>query len=483
MLAIFFLICFNYNILRTAKDTLVVTAKSSGAETLPFLKVWAILPMALFMTFLFSKLSNRFAKEKVFYIMISIFLAFFFIFSFFFYPNRDVLHPHEFADKMQDILPIGLKGFIAIFRNWTYSAYYMMAEMWSTIMMTVLFWGFANDVTSVKDAKRLYALLGLSANASTIASGSMTTYISNFHFSLGGDAWGNSITVLNGIIIVSGLITIFLFRYLNSAGLGYKRDRNGKKEKAKVKMGLLQNFSYLSKSKYLICIAAIVVTYNISMNLIEVVWKDQLRELYPNPNDFSSYYGYVQTATGIVATITSIFISGNVIRQFSWTTSAMITPAIMLITGVGFFSFTLFKDLGLGAIAAMLGSTPLFFSVFFGSLHNCLSRASKFTLFDTTKELSFIPLSEECKLKGKAAIDGVGSRLGKSGSSVIHQMLLMIFGTVSMSTPYVGVLLLAAIAVWVVSVKSLGKQFTRLTEEHEQVHVPSENESNPVPTS
>ena len=57
--------------------------------------------------------------------------------------------------------------------------------------------------------------------------------------------------------------------------------------------------------------------------------------------------------------------------------------------------------------------------------------------------MAFIPLGHECKLKGKAAIDGVGSRFGKSGGSMIHQGLLMIFGTVSMSAPYVAVILMA----------------------------------------
>ena len=38
MFIMFLFISFNYTILRDTKDTLVVT--SSGAETIPFLKVW-----------------------------------------------------------------------------------------------------------------------------------------------------------------------------------------------------------------------------------------------------------------------------------------------------------------------------------------------------------------------------------------------------------------------------------------------------------
>src|SRR3989344_2385518 len=117
MFLMFFLISFNYNALRAYKDSMVVTATHSGAEAIPFIKVWAILPSAILLTFLFTRLANRFSREKVFYIMMTIFLSFFFLFTFVLYPLRDYLHPHELADKLQALLPAGFKGLIAIFRN------------------------------------------------------------------------------------------------------------------------------------------------------------------------------------------------------------------------------------------------------------------------------------------------------------------------------------------------------------------------------
>ena len=54
MLAIYTLIVFIYSILKSSKDALVVTARSSGAETLPFIKFWAILPMAMGFAYLLA---------------------------------------------------------------------------------------------------------------------------------------------------------------------------------------------------------------------------------------------------------------------------------------------------------------------------------------------------------------------------------------------------------------------------------------------
>ncbi len=476
MLVIFFFVGLNYTLLRITKDALVVTAPESGAEVLPFIKVWAIIPMAFLFTFIFTRVSNKVTREKAFYCMMSIFLAFFVIFTFVLYPFQDALHPHNLADRVQAYLPIGCQGLVAMFRNWTFTAYYVMSEMWSTIIMTVLAWGFANEVTSANDAKRFYGLFGLALNLSTIAAGvaasSLAHHIYNPAFFFGTDAWGQSVSFLNCLIILSGIVCMACFRYIHVKKGGYNSENyKATHTENEIKMGMRKNFAYLAKSKYLICIAIIVVTYNIAMNLIEVVWKDQVNQLYPNPAEFNAYMGKVLTIIGIVATLVSLFV-GTIIRKISWTKSALIAPVILITTGIAFFSFLLFKDTGLAKFTALFGTTPLALGVFFGSMQNCFARVSKYTFFDATKELSFIPLSKESKLKGKAAIDGVGSRLGKSGGSVIHQGLLIAFGTVALSTPIVAGFLFAVIGAWIVAVKSLGKQFNQLTSQHQTLTVP-----------
>jgi AAA family ATP:ADP antiporter len=233
-------------------------------------------------------------------------------------------------------------------------------------------------------------------------------------------------------------------------------------------MSLRKNFSYLANSKYLIYIAIIVLTYNISLIMVEVVWKDQIKNLFPNPSDYFGYMGKVNTSIGIISTIVGLFICGSVVRRCGWTIGALVTPVMLLVTSILFFTFIFFKDTKLTTFAYILGSTPLAIGVFFGSLQNSLSRACKFTFFDTTKEMSFIPLSKECKLKGKAAIDGVGSRLGKTGGSLVHQLLLIVYGSVSSSTPIVAVILFAVVIAWIFAVRALGIQFDGLTKRQEE---------------
>lgn len=485
MLAIFFLISFNYNILRSYKDTIIVTASNSGADALPFIKVWAVLPSAILMTFFFTRLANRFDREKVFYIVMSLFLGFFFLYAFVLYPARELLHPNAFADRLQNSLPEGCKGLIAIFRNWTFTLFYIFSELWSTTIFSVLFWGFTNEVTKVEEAKRYYGILGTGGNIAGIFAGSAAILFSGNMISpwipYGSTPWDQSIFLLTIALLTSGLLTIALFRWLNLRVLRPAEKREPHvPPPPKVKMSVRQNFLYIARSKYLICIAIIVLTYNLAINLVEIAWKNKMKEMLPHPADYNSYMGEVMIVMAIIATVAGFLTTSNLIRKFSWTTCALITPIIVGSTGIFFFAIVLLQEWNVPWLASIFGISPLMLSVTLGSFQNCLSRAAKYTVFDATKEISFIPLSPQSKLKGKAAIDGIGSRIGKSGGSLVYQGLLIVFSTIGASSPYAAIIFLGILVFWGAAIFSLGKQFDQLVAENTTIEVPEDAKLQPA---
>lgn len=467
---IYALICFNYSLLKIAKDALICTAPgSAGAATIPFIKIWGVLPMALAVMYIFTKLFNRFSQEKVLYIMMGIFLTFFSLFTFVLFPYKDALHPVELANQLESALPEGFSGLISMFRHWTFTLFYIMSELWGTAIMSVLFWGFANEITTTKDAKRFYGLLGVGANVTTIFSGQMAYLTSGKLFTVssifGVDPWEQSLRLTTTFVIIAGFITVALFRwYFKNVlkGTSHEIKRPAKKER----MGIKQSFKLLSKSKYIFCISMLVFGFNVAMNLVEVIWKGQIAIAYPNPSDYSAYMGNVTTSIGVVSTMISLFLCSNLIRKLGWTKSALITPLAILITGAAFFAVIFLKDSPIMlSFSSLIGLSPVLLGIAIGSMQNVLSRSCKYTLFDATKEIAFIPLSRKEKITGKAAIDGVGSRLGKSGGSVVYQGLFLMFGAASITTSIVAVILFAVVGMWVVAVRVLGKQFHALTSE------------------
>ena len=473
MFFLFFFISFNYTILRDTKDTLVVGA--SGAEMIIFLKFWGVVPAAVIFMLIYAKLSNMLSKPALFYTTIIPFLIFFGLFSIIFYPNREILHPNASADWLQSFLPAGLQGLVACYRNWTYSLFYILSELWGSVVLSLLFWGFANDMTRVTEAKRFYSLFGLGANFALLFSGQAIVYFSDIrkHLPADVDAWQVSLNYLMAMVVIAGLLVMAIYWWINKNVLTDPRFYDAKDEKKlkkeKPKMSLGESFAFLMKSKYILCIAVLVIAYGVAINLVEVTWKSQLKVMYTDANHkfdsngYSAFMGNFSTITGFVTILMMLFVGGNMIRR-GWGFAAMITPVVLLITGAGFFGFIVFKENLAGYIAA-LGSTPLALAVLFGTIQNIMSKSAKYSLFDPTKEMAYIPLDQESKVKGKAAIDVVGARLGKSGGSLVQQGLVVTFGSIAAITPYVAVILFGIIFAWILAVKSLSKQFNQLSPE------------------
>lgn len=463
MLALFFLILFNYTVLRDTKDSLIVTA--AGAEAIPFLKVWGVLPFAVFFMFLYAKLSNILSKPALFYTTVAPFIAFFAIFATVIYPLRDHLHPHQFCDYLETVLPAGFAGLVGIIRSWTYSLFYIMAELWGSVALSLLFWGFANDITKVKESKRFYNLFGLGANFSLLVAGTCIVWASDLRKSITNaavDPWQVSLNWLMLMVVVSGFLILGIYWWINRFVLTdprfYDPTEQKSMKKSKPKMSLKDSIKFIAKSRYMACIAIIVIAYGICINLVEVTWKSQLKLAYPSPNEYSTFMGNFSRMTGVATILMMFFVTGNVVRKLGWKIAALITPVVLLLTGAGFFGFMLFGDYLTGFVA-FFGTTPLMMAVVFGTIQNIMSKSAKYSLFDPTKEMTYIPLDQEYKVKGKAAIDVTGARFGKSGGALIQQFLIITLGSIAAMTPYIGFILLGIIVAWIIAANSLSKQF------------------------
>lgn len=393
--AMFFCILFNYTILRDTKDVLVVTAKGSSAEIIPFLKTWVNLPMAVGFMLLYTKLANVLSKQALFYTVILPFIGFFGAFGFVLYPLSNYFHPTALADKLLNILGPRFLGPIAILRIWSFCLFYVMAELWGSVVISVLFWGFANQITTVDEAKRFYPLFGLGANVALVFSGRTVKYFSNLRQSLGPgvDGWAVSLKAMMSIVVGMGVAICFLYWWVNH---NVPLPTRSKKKKEKPNLSTMESLKILASSKYIRDLATLVVAYGISINLVEVTWKSKLKAQFPSPNEYSSFMGDFSTATGI-ATFTMMLLSQWIFDKYGWGTAAKITPTVLLLTGVGFFSLILFGD-PLAPALAKFGMTPLLAAVYVGAMQNIFSKSAKYSLFDPCKEMAYIPLDEDTKV-------------------------------------------------------------------------------------
>lgn len=455
-----FFISFTYGVLTTMKDAAVVTAKGSGAEVIPILKGWIVLPIALGATLLYSKLANTFRRSVLFYGIISCFMAFVVIYGFVLYPNMDALSPHSSANWILDKIGKQNSHWVAIYRNWIPSLFFVVAELWGSIVIFLLFWGFVNHICNYNEAKRCYNMFIAGGDLAQMFTGPVVCFFTgrylaeHFHLALQSLVW---VVLFFGAMIMA--LHFLLTRKILKDERLYQPEEQISLE-TKTKLTLLQSIKFIAKSPYLRWIAVMVIAYGLTMNLTEVTWKANLKLAYPEQGAYTSFMANVSSWVGVCSFIITLFFSGLFIRSRSWGFCASIPPIVIGLTSLTFL--TLFLNPKWLAPLSGFG-TPLMLIVLFGAFQNVSTKVMKYAFFDSTKEMAYIPLDIESKVKGKAAIDVIGSRLGKSGAAWIQIVLIQVVGTGSVLSITHALIPIIAFTVlfWIFSVRTLNKEFNK----------------------
>ena len=142
------------------------------------LAVYGVLPISCIFLVLYSYATQRFSRATLFNIVVSTFLALYTGFALL-YPHHETMHLHGFATQMLENSPAGLAGAIGMVRNWMFTLFYCTSELWGDVVLSLLFWGLANETTSLRDAPLLYPLFGVGANVAQTLAGRILSAFSN----------------------------------------------------------------------------------------------------------------------------------------------------------------------------------------------------------------------------------------------------------------------------------------------------------------
>lgn len=475
-----FCILFIYTVLRDTKDAILVNAPGAGAESLAFAKGIGVTISAIIFMVLYTKAANLFHREGLFYITALPFLVFFGLYPYCIYPFVDSLHMSlDTIVSYQQTYP-NLTWIIPLVGNWTYTLFYILSELWGSAVLSLLFWQFANAITPVKEARRFYGMFGFVGNFGLLLSGPAIILVSHSIHNLGLsriEATGLMLQYLMSFVIVAGIVLLATFYWMNRKVLTdiryYNPEAMGETKKKKAKLSVMDSFKYILQSPYLGLIAMLVLAYGFSINLFEGMWKGQIKIAYPTEVEYNRVMGGLSTVTGGIAVILML-VGSNLLRRFSWKTCALITPAVLIMGVLLFFGVIMYNNSllpeGMKIVDALkseiLDRNLIVFVVVLGLFVNAFGKAVKYSLFDPTKEMAYIPLDPELKVKGKAAVDVIGGRGGKSGGAYVQMGLLTLFSGSALYqlVPIIAPIVVGIVALWILSVFGLSKRFKALTE-------------------
>ena len=171
MASMFFWMALANGILDALKDTLVVTA-FGGAEQIPYLTVYAVLPMSFVFVGVFAKFSPRGEERRSSTSSSALFDGVLRALHPGALPQRRRAAPDGGRLRARRSLPGGPRG-----RHRRSSptgstrCSTSPPELWGDVILSLLFWGMANETTRLQDASVIYPLLGVGANLAQATSG------------------------------------------------------------------------------------------------------------------------------------------------------------------------------------------------------------------------------------------------------------------------------------------------------------------------
>ncbi|WP_375326705.1 Npt1/Npt2 family nucleotide transporter [Candidatus Tisiphia endosymbiont of Nemotelus uliginosus] len=468
MCGLMFSVLFNQNILRILKDSILISEIS--AEVVSFTKVYCVTPAAALFVIIYAKMLNHFSFEKIYYYLISFFVGFFVLFAFVLYPNVQIFHVKStFLNQIALNYP-HFKWYIALINNWSYVIFYTLSELWPNIFYVLLFWQFANELTTTEEAKRFYTLFSLFGNSSLIFVGFLMMNLSSEstiakHFFNIVDDKIILVKISISMVIISAVISCLFVKFITknvftnpTFYIHAKRGRSTKES-----MGLIESFKYITKSKYLWLMLICSAAFGLSMNLVEAVWKAKIKELYPTVNSYAEFNSLYILWTGVAIMIMTI-VGNNIMRSHNWFVAAVISPVIIMITGILFFILIVFDQQILSLFDSTILMTPLALSVSVGALQNILAKGTKYSIWDTSREMLYIPLDQELKTKGKAAVDVISSKVGKSSSGLIQSIIFTLVPTAtftSISSLLMSIFTIVCI-MWIYSVRKIYFEYKKI---------------------
>jgi len=532
----YFLMLLCNTLLRDTKDTLLVTSRA-GVEAIPILKSWVVIPASFLYFIVYYRLSLWLSPRQMFATTLLVFNLFYLSFACILYPMHRQLVPLEASAWLNHNLPANAKPMQLLLENWLLGLYYVVCELWASVVCQFMFWKVANEVVSVDRAKSIYPLIGACGNLGMVVAGHMLREFANerdvvaahaylriksvktkalkasvqagaFEDSVGysvfsewllpftgtkmepvDQAWQGTLLGISFLMILSSLVVVACYDAVHDRELEKdenlfldfepekwspgasprmkkrssssivgnaqeglemglaetKRERGAAsmnrqtrvesagslKKKRQPKMSMCEGFRLLLQSTPLRSAAVLVVSYGISISLVEISWKGQVKRSLGNPNDYSRFMGSFWQITGLVS-MGFMLIGRVVLQKIGYAAAVLFTPVSLAIAGSMFFVVSIMQDILVDSNGVDVArSTP--WPAYFGGAAVLFAKAAKYAFFDATKEIIFIPLDAHSKNVGKAAIDVVAYRLSKSGGSVLLQLVILVFGSISTS--------------------------------------------------
>ncbi|EPR79512.1 ADP/ATP carrier protein [Spraguea lophii 42_110] len=502
---IFFLICYVYSVTKELKDTFVIQRQT--AISIQYLKLVFVPPIALLGTMIVAKMlvdhDNRYILQR-FLMGFAIFFCLFSVLSFPFSFSLDFSTKSledSFADGKMKYK--GTEFYIALITtvlSWTSTVLFVAAEVYGTIVLSLLFLSYANDICPLKQYLRFLPLLYIMSNIALIMSSFTLFGIGKAVGKLSYRTGKITFSVLFFSLGIACFATIFLINFLESKILSRPMFivEGERKKKKKEKMSFSEGLKVVATSRVAMAICTIVIFYNLSQNMADNSYKSLLQKQKNIKGGGESYLmgnqWVSQLITGSCVIIVLLTPVSRVVQLAGWTIAGLMTPIYVILIGSIVFFLAMYNT-------GVVGQNGISFVNNFFSTHRFLHSFSKnkedkyaifdweetigkifvaggfkvlkYASFDICKEAISMKIDPRYRSRFKGVYDGICGKLGKSCGAILSIVFSAIFNITDIreaSLVYF-VTLIGIFVAWVLFVIYLGSKYNEAVEKNTFIDV------------
>ncbi|MFB3853848.1 MAG: Npt1/Npt2 family nucleotide transporter [Vicinamibacterales bacterium] len=309
-------------------------------------------------------------------------------------------------------------------------------------------WTVANYVVTLREAKRLFGIVGSGAIAGWIAGGFMTTAMATRF-----GANGVLLAIAMALTLCAGLVVSLWRRRPVSLSQFDSLPEAGEEQPGSLMGGLAQ----VLNSPYLRSVAVLIGITSLVTGIAAWQFKAIAKEAIPATDDLAAFFGSFNSYAGVLALATQVVVTPRLLRRFGVGMALFVVPAFMMAGTVAVLAVGT-----LAAVVALKGSDQVL----------------RYSIDKSTVELLFLPVSASQRFHAKMCIDGVVWRIGDAAGSLI---VLVSAGAAGLSAVDVGWLNLLLIGVWLASAYLVYVRYVRnLADSVHQHRLDTERASAPV---
>ena len=302
------------------------------------------------------------------------------------------------------VIPVTLAGlaalvgvFWALFKlqaDWVPAAFFVFNFLLGILLISQ-FWTLANDVYDPRQARRIFGFIGGGASLGGAMGAGLTSW-SVAHLGV-----NNLLLVSAGTIALSAVVVAVIVR---RQPLLHQLSGIASVEEG---VGLGEAVRLLKSSRHLQIISIVIAFAALGNSIIDQQLNMAAEASKGSGTDLVAFFGEITFYLSLAGFVVQVGLTRQIHRSFGLVFALLVLPV----------------SLGSTAVAILVTS-----SLWAPSLAKVIDSSLRYSLDKTTREILFLPLSPDLKLRAKAFVDVTVDRLAKASGNVLALVLIKPWG-------------------------------------------------------